>query len=282
MSLAESPIAMIDKGLPHPNFILDTNLLHESDVSNYLIENTPNFSNNPSQLNPLRHEELIKTTNPNLKTDQSVNHLTVHSPKPILRKTERNKTTTAGIYVEPLMRKKDEIIEKFSKTPSLKEGKEGSSPKFNTLALSPNLSVMSSTKKTRPTRLFKGQILENDIFEEKQQIPVIINKNRYARFHDFIEKLAKNTYLEIFFNILIFYALFADDFRTICLPKEADDAMDSITVICIFVFSCEIFVSIMTRKGYFNSFFFYLDIISTLTLFFDITYVYEQIFYKSA
>ena len=260
----------------HPNFIKDPTA-HELDVSsNYFFENTPNFPTNPQILKT----EEIKPTPLSIKAEHSHHSIPILSPlnpKPILRKDERNKTTSP-LNIENTKAfsavKKDEIIEVYNKSPSFKDS----------MSISPN-SGTGLTKKGRQTRLFKGQIVENDIFEEKEDkknVPELRKKSLFGKVHNIAVKLAENTYLEIFFNILVFYALFADDFRTIVLPKSADYYMDSITVVCIFVFSSEVLVSIVIRKGYFNSFFFYLDILSTLTLFFDITYVYEQVFYKSA
>lgn len=253
-----------------PNYIEDVSLLHEPDVSIYIMKHTPNFSANEQ----IAKNQTEDQNTQNIKNErQSQQNFVPLQPRSILRSGERTKTTIARMAENE---KKDEIIENLNINLSQK------SPTFkDSLGSSPSPKNSSATKKTRQTRLFKGQIIENDIFEEKVT-GVVVQKSRFSRFKDKVEGLTKNTYLEIFFNILVLYALFADDVRTICLPKSTDTILDSITVVCIFVFTAEIVVSLITRKGYFSSFFFYLDIISTLTLFFDLTYVYEEIFYKSA
>ena len=263
----------------HPNYIEDASLLHEPDVSTiYLMNNTPNFS---------AYEQITKAKaedqNPTITIKSEHSHSEQPNfiplqPRSILRSGERTKTTIARLAENEKRETKDEIIENLNITlnqhsPILNEN-SGSTPK--------NSTFNSATKKTRQTRLFKGQIIENDIFEEKVFSSVVVQRSRYSKFKEKVEGLTKNVYLEILFNILVIYALFADDVRTICLPKSTDTILDSITVVCICVFTIEIFVSLIIRKGYFNSFFFYLDIISTLTLFFDLTYVYEELFYKSA
>lgn len=262
----------------HPNFIDDQSLFHNNEaVNNYLIlENTPNFSaNNPSE----QIEGTEMEMKPKIKLEnshQSLISVNPLIPKPILRSNEKNKTYTPKLMgFSPLV--KDEINENADRSPTNKVLRiNDSSPNNNEFVSS------ASRKKNRQTRLFKGQIIENDIFEEKTSVPIVAKPTRFSKIYTFVQKMTENTYLEFFFNILVFYALFADDIRTIFLPKSADVVMDSITFLCIFVFTCEIFVSILIRKGYFNSFFFYLDIVSTLTLFFDLTYVYEQVLYKSA
>ena len=253
-----------------PNYIEDISLLHEPDVSIYIMKNTPNFSAN-EQIAKNKSEDQ---NTQNIKNERpSQQNFVPLQPRSILRSGERTKTTIAKMAENE---KKDEIKENLNNITLSQK-----SPTFKDSLASPSPKNSSATKKTRQTRLFKGQIIENDIFEEKVT-GVVVQRSRFSNFREKVEGLAKNTYLEIFFNILVLYALFADDVRTICLPKSTDIILDSITAVCIFVFTAEIVVSLITRKGYFNSFFFYLDIISTLTLFFDLTYVYEEIFYKSA
>lgn len=44
------------------------------------------------------------------------------------------------------------------------------------------------------------------------------------------------------------------------------------------MFTIEIILSIICKKGYFNSFFFWLDLISTITLILDLTWVSDKLF----
>jgi len=66
------------------------------------------------------------------------------------------------------------------------------------------------------------------------------------------------------------YALFADDIRVLATRESADIGFDVITLICLFTFSLEIALSIIVRDGYAFSFFFWLDLVSTVSLILDV------------
>lgn len=79
-------------------------------------------------------------------------------------------------------------------------------------------------------------------------------------------------------GILTLYALFGDDMRLCLTERPADAIFDSVTLACMFFFCTEILVCSIGQGGYLLGFFFFLDIISTLTLVLDITYVAEWLF----
>ena len=84
--------------------------------------------------------------------------------------------------------------------------------------------------------------------------------------------------LKLLINIFTIFALFADDFRVISLPKNADSFFDALIIFCIFLFIFEIVLSTIVKANYKFSFFFWLDLISTLTLIFDLQIVQNSIF----
>lgn len=134
-------------------------------------------------------------------------------------------------------------------------------------------------RRSRKTRLFPNAGAGGGDIFSIQELEV---KKGEGRMKKGIRRIMEHIYFEIGINCLVIYALYADDFRTIFAPKESDIIFDVMTVICMIGFISDILGSVMVKVGYLNSFFFYLDILSTLTLFFDITYVYEEMFYKSA
>lgn len=64
--------------------------------------------------------------------------------------------------------------------------------------------------------------------------------------------------------------------------KSADIYFDVITIFSIIVFVAEITLSVIARTGYIFSFFFWLDIISTVSLVMDITFVSRALFSSSS
>ena len=74
-------------------------------------------------------------------------------------------------------------------------------------------------------------------------------------------------------NICTFYALFGDFFRVIIFNKSADLFFDILLFMVFLVFLFEILVYLYSEFNYFNTYYFYLDIISTVFLIFDFTFI---------
>jgi class 3 adenylate cyclase len=90
--------------------------------------------------------------------------------------------------------------------------------------------------------------------------------------------LCNNWRFTIFTTILTVYALFGDDFRLAFTHKRTDDLFNSLTIISILVFSVEIVANSLGQEEYWLGFFFYLDLGSTITLMFDMTWVSDALF----
>ena len=110
----------------------------------------------------------------------------------------------------------------------------------------------------------------NNIFsiQEKEE------KNKYILFAIILESVI----FQIIINFFTIFALFADDFRILALPNSGDDIFDAFIILCIVIFLIEIFLSVFVKINYNFSFFFWLDIISTVTLIFDLQSVNKNLF----
>jgi len=78
-------------------------------------------------------------------------------------------------------------------------------------------------------------------------------------------------------TIVTIYTLFFDDIRVLCVPKPADDAFYSITVICLCLFIFEIILASIVKKDYFLGFFFWLDVLATFSMIFDIGWLMDNV-----
>mmetsp|Transcript_91581 Transcript_91581/g.144750 ORF Transcript_91581/g.144750 Transcript_91581/m.144750 type:complete len:956 (-) Transcript_91581:109-2976(-) len=78
--------------------------------------------------------------------------------------------------------------------------------------------------------------------------------------------------------LLTIYALFGDDIRLWCTDKPADSIFDTITIASMVIFGVEILVCSVGKPGYIFGFFFFLDLLSTLTLLLDVTTISENLF----
>jgi hypothetical protein len=79
-------------------------------------------------------------------------------------------------------------------------------------------------------------------------------------------------------TIITIYALFFDDLRVLAFPKEADPIFYAITLFGMICFTIEIILASYAKEEYLLSFFFWLDIISTLSMVPDIGWVRDQMF----
>ena len=74
----------------------------------------------------------------------------------------------------------------------------------------------------------------------------------------------------IFMAILTVYTLFADDLRVLFIPKMYDDLFFFITSVALLIFSGEILLACYCKPDYFPYFFFWLDVMATVSMIFDI------------
>lgn len=80
-----------------------------------------------------------------------------------------------------------------------------------------------------------------------------------------------------FMTIVTLYVLFVDDFRVLVLPKKIDDIFMSLNCISLALFIVEIVLNSVSIKGYFLQFYFWLDLIATISLVSDITWIWYPI-----
>jgi hypothetical protein len=76
---------------------------------------------------------------------------------------------------------------------------------------------------------------------------------------------------------LTIYVLYADDIRILSTDKDGDNKFFVSILICFFLFMFEILLLCFVRKGYICSFFFWMDIISTLSMVLEIPWVIEDL-----
>ena len=94
-----------------------------------------------------------------------------------------------------------------------------------------------------------------------------------TRIYYFIDHWIYTTWM----TILTIYALFGDDVRVSAFTSSSDVSFWSITVVCLFFFALEIVLSSLCKKDYWLGFFFWLDLVSTISLITDIGWVWNQV-----
>ena len=91
-------------------------------------------------------------------------------------------------------------------------------------------------------------------------------------------KVAANVWFQTFTTLITIYALFGDDLKTAEFDKTTDGAFDILVFSATAIFAIEICINSLGRAGYFNSFYFWLDIVSTATLALDVSFISESVF----
>lgn len=78
-------------------------------------------------------------------------------------------------------------------------------------------------------------------------------------------------------TLLTIYALIGDDIRLGSTKQDADNVFDSLTITCLISFTLEIILQCIGKEDYAGGFFFWLDLLATASLLFDLTVVSEWI-----
>lgn len=111
---------------------------------------------------------------------------------------------------------------------------------------------------------------------DKHQSPLLKEEPKKKKTFAEIANFVLNDWRYIIFmSIVTVYVLFADDIKMLTTPKSADDTFSALTVLFMTLFLIEFFISCFVVENYFCGFFFYLDLISCLSMLMDITWVYN-------
>lgn len=78
-------------------------------------------------------------------------------------------------------------------------------------------------------------------------------------------------------TLVTVYALFGDDFRTLFFTKAADNTFNTLTSIAFGSFILELLLSCIGKEDYFLGFYFWLDLVSTVSLIMDIGWIMDRI-----
>ena len=102
-------------------------------------------------------------------------------------------------------------------------------------------------------------------------------KNGKAKWRSVCERFLESYPFVIFVAIVTVYTLFFDDIRVVAFKMEEDYIFYLITTVCLAIFTVEIFFASLCRDEYFLTFFFWLDIVATLSMLSDIGWVWDVI-----
>lgn len=90
-----------------------------------------------------------------------------------------------------------------------------------------------------------------------------------------VESVLDHWFTTVFMTMITVYSLFFDDLRALAFDPSADDTFYGITSFCMGAFLIEIFFAALVKDDYFLTFFFWLDIISTISMIPDIGWIWN-------
>jgi hypothetical protein len=134
--------------------------------------------------------------------------------------------------------------------------------------------VLSYVNKDDSSSKIKTQI-------QKEEKKITVKSNQLNKPQNVIKRffaVIVNSYIFIvFMTLCTLFALFTNDVQAAFLPSQTDETFNNIQALLLFIFSIEIFMTFLAKKEYRNSFFFWLDVIATVSLIQDVDWMFEPL-----
>jgi hypothetical protein len=89
--------------------------------------------------------------------------------------------------------------------------------------------------------------------------------------------MLENYNVVIFMSVVTIYTLFFDDIRVLSIDQSYDPIFFALTSLSFLIFCAEILLSSVCKEVYFITFFFWLDLVSTLSLLPDIGWFWDWV-----
>lgn len=112
---------------------------------------------------------------------------------------------------------------------------------------------------------------------DESGMPAVYKEPKRPEWKKNIEKFLENWFVVGLMSVVTIYALFFDDLRIIFLPKEADFVTDIITMFAITLYLIELTLGCIAIEGYFFSFFFWVDLVSLLSMLPDVSIIVSTV-----
>lgn len=107
-------------------------------------------------------------------------------------------------------------------------------------------------------------------------VTVMTGRRERDKMHK-LQRWLDSTLVVLLMNSITCYVLFADDIRVLLASVHEDDGFFAMACLCMCLFSLEIGISWYAKPNYRWSYYFYLDLVATLSLITDIGWVWERI-----
>ncbi|CAG9315867.1 unnamed protein product [Blepharisma stoltei] len=108
------------------------------------------------------------------------------------------------------------------------------------------------------------------------------NRKPKSKLSKWASWVLDNWITQAYLMLLTLFALFGDDIRLLATEQSSDGYFFWTAFVCLVSFAVEIILSSISKEKYFNSFFFWLDILATISLILDIGWVWSFITGKNS
>lgn len=117
--------------------------------------------------------------------------------------------------------------------------------------------------------MLKSRVIPHDNFQEIQQSPP--PTSRRVNIRDFID----GKYVTILMSFITLWVLFGENIRLLAAAKSEDEGFFASYMVCLVMFILELILFSLFMEDYKFSFFFWLDLVATLSLLPDIPYILD-------
>lgn len=117
-------------------------------------------------------------------------------------------------------------------------------------------------------------VVKDEMIEEENTDQISKQKKTIKKK---VEEFLNNSTLTILMSIITIWVLFADDIRMLATSMESDDTFTILNIVFMSLFFIEYLISCYALPNYLFSFFFWLDLISVISMVLDIQWFYTFI-----
>jgi len=106
--------------------------------------------------------------------------------------------------------------------------------------------------------------------KDKQEALEDSTSYKVKEFQTSVGNFLNSSFIQILMTLVTLYALIGDDLRLLLFDKKLDETFINLTIVSLFLFLIELTLQTIGQQDYLGSFFFWLDLISTLSIVTDI------------
>ena len=92
-----------------------------------------------------------------------------------------------------------------------------------------------------------------------------------------LNKFLENNYVLIFMTAITIFSLFGGSLQSAFFPSTVDFGYNIVQIMLLSFFSLEIILSVLSKENYLFSFFFWLDVIATISIIQDIDWIFDAL-----